>query len=1266
MEALHIVLLLTATLSCGHADDYAIHYVSADGGEDCPSDQVCHNLSYYFSDPDLFFSSNTTFRFLGGMHLLHKMEPIKVVNVNSLELSGNGEWITGLEETVMESTAIIYCVKGSGGFTFLDSSRITINGLSLINCGAYNHCPDVKLLSDGFNATFLFVSIMQLTLSHVSIQNSSGHGLVAYNCRSIDIKSCSIAYSNIDQKSVSWAQRNSPTGSNAFFGYLMPKSTTQLNILHSNFTDGCDYYGNLVIHALGSGSVRVMSYLHSVVVFQRIPNGGDGIVIRSNMSRVVFNYDNSIVRGTNGSGRGISIKEISSQPIICIILNRVQLIDNSGGELFFESYKGTLQLYVSDTVFLHRKEPKQGQCGVCVSTRGTDIMEITFQNIRMSLANAFTDEMILKTSGNTFPYEVRIQDSTFDGNSDTQSVLRLAVDTKAYVVNCIFLNYGSGDSVISVLVRRELIIENVTIANNNMTAISVWSGQVYFNGSNIIANNRNKHGAGVYIQGSSYITVLNDSELIFLNNTAETVGGAIEVADKRPFSDDYCSILFFNTSRVVFSGNRAVEGGSDIYGARLVDCIDVDHNRVPRQGQPNETAWYFNTPYINHNMQFSNIERHSSLSSDPIMVCFCNENGLPDCSERLHHHHKLFPGEVAITEIATVGNYGGTSSGTIALDVHNAQLVRPYDLQATTARCLKLHLLLNSTYPTAAYVNITVNGGLKEWGVTLFVDIMGCPPGFRKDKQSGKCICAALLEEFNISCLAAHNTSSFRRSGTNWFAFINSSRTCLTVFTNCPFDYCNSSLVTFNILNPDNQCTGSRTGVLCGQCQPELSLLLGSNRCAPCSNVYLLLVPAFALTGIALVGVLMALNLTVSSGTVNSLLLYANMVKLNENVFFPTSRPPVVSQFISWLNLDFGIEVCLFDGLDGYWKTWLQFAFPAYLFILMGGIIIGSEYSVRICRLCGSHAVPALATLFLMSYTKILQTVTNALSVSQLDCNGTLLKVWSVDGNIDYFSGKHLILVIFSSCVLGVGVVYPLLVLFAPLLERYSGKCIPYKWNPVLKLKPLLDAYGGPYRDSHRYWTGVTLLVRLVVTILFSFTSGRLAFLNSIIISTTVHAFFFVWLFTRGVYRNLMLNILNSLFLLNLFVLAVSSLAFTYLNLVDAQEIATTVSTLICLLGLGFIAVGHILSKVKQKWLRRKSQSFNFLQSSRDRRSNSSNSLPPGSPPSHVYGSIRGQHQFDLYFPNNDSFSSSDMKSPSSPVLREREPLLFSTTTPRT
>ena len=70
--------------------------------------------------------------------------------------------------------------------------------------------------------------------------------------------------------------------------------------------------------------------------------------------------------------------------------------------------------------------------------------------------------------------------------------------------------------------------------------------------------------------------------------------------------------------------------------------------------------------------------------------------------------------------------------------------------------------------PTSASVEITVNGGLPEWGVTHVVDIMECPPGFHKNEQSGQCECASILKNYKISCIAAHSTSLFRRSGSNW------------------------------------------------------------------------------------------------------------------------------------------------------------------------------------------------------------------------------------------------------------------------------------------------------------------------------------------------------------------------------------------------------------------------------------------------------------------------------------------------------------------
>ena len=556
--------------------------------------------------------------------------------------------------------------------------------------------------------------------------------------------------------------------------------------------------------------------------------------------------------------------------------------------------------------------------------------------------------------------------------------------------------------------------------------------------------------------------------------------------------------------------------------------------------------------------------------------------------------------------------------------------------QNETTNCFQLHILLKNTFSTTALVDIRVKDVKQGLGVSIEVDILKCPIGFTQ--ISGQCHCEHFLDTSNVQCNLSSIPFKFLRSGNSWFAYNNNTQ-CITGTTNCPFEYCNRSNISFDIMAPDRQCMPNRAGILCGQCQSHLSIMLGSNHCGTCSNWYIFLLSVFALAGIMLVAVLMFFNLSVSVGTINGLLFYANMVKLNETFFFPYGSVPVVSQFISWLNLDLGIEVCLFDGLDGYWNTWLQFAFPAYLFLLMGGIIVGCRYSVWLCRLCGSHAVPALATLFLMSYTKILLTVTNVLSMSRLPCNDSILTVWSVDGNIEYGSGKHLILVVFSCGVLVVGLAYPVLVLCAPLLERYSHKCIPlHRWNPVAKFKPLLDAYGGPYKDKYRFWTGMTLMVRLIVTVTFSFTSGGLAIINACIITTIVVGILTFWSFTNGVYKKIYLSTLHAVYLLNIFVLSTVSLATASLGLRDYQ-IATVVSVCLSFVVFLFTMAMHLCWKFDHKKIKRRlgfkdhPEYIKVPQVAADENDEEDRPLP-GSPPSIVYGSRRGEHQFVLEFPH--------------------------------
>ena len=207
-----------------------------------------------------------------------------------------------------------------------------------------------------------------------------------------------------------------------------------------------------------------------------------------------------------------------------------------------------------------------------------------------------------------------------------------------------------------------------------------------------------------------------------------------------------------------------------------------------------------------------------------------------------------------------------------------------------------------------------------------------------------------------------------------------------------------------NLSDPDSQCNYNHSGTLCGGCQPGLSLTLGSNQCLPCSSKYLSLLIPFSLAGVILVFFIKLLDLTISQGTLNGLIFYANIFKTNEQLFIQANNSPL-TVFISWLNLDLGVETCFFDGLTAYSKTWLQFVFPLYIWSIVVLIIILAKYSDRVAKVMGNNSVPVL----LLSYSKLYCTIIKALNWSTIMIS-TLQNseaVWSADGNLDYLGVRH-------------------------------------------------------------------------------------------------------------------------------------------------------------------------------------------------------------------------------------------------------------------
>ena len=675
MAAALPVLLLLLSVSSTAFTTTDVYYVTADDAAgQCPPHQICHNLSYYISQPDYYFTSDTTITFLEGEHCFDREDLVHVSNVHNLTLKGQGQWpVAGAEETVMQSTVIINCTRGRGGFYFDTSHDITIEGLTVDNCGRK------------YRAVFAFDNIKTIIFIKNSIQHMIGNGLYVLNCSNVIITNCSYYHSALCDISVLVNKSNIYSGG-VYIAYYTQYSNTVLELSHSNMTKCCGVFGGgLSMHSAHRGQLKIyfknlkFSYskaAHGGGILARLYGSGNVTLVVSNciffngtakfgggMSAYILGRDNVTLVVNNciffngtaeffGGGMGLIITIQSFN----LIINNTDLLNNSGEAVSDIS----IQLYPSNTnhvqismlnsnvstkaysyfgVYIH---------GCCATLQITNT-SMRFINIR------FVGFMILSNSDLN---AIQMDSCQFIGSTGVPFVIYL-YQVQAKIINCTFSNNtsdGDGRSVVLIYVtgNSNAVIHSCIISGNNMTGITLIEAVATFNGRNVIQNNRNTDGAGITLLTSSYISI--EGKLLLYNNTAEKHGGAILVkqypllalAQKRRFlkyrtifTSTPCTMKFENnSSSVIFSGNRAGKGGSDMYGAILMGCNSNEergqYSQIPHLGHPNETSWYFDTPLIEH-LHFSYTDRLSSMSSDPIMVCFCNTTtNLPDCSDRTH------------------------------------------------------------------------------------------------------------------------------------------------------------------------------------------------------------------------------------------------------------------------------------------------------------------------------------------------------------------------------------------------------------------------------------------------------------------------------------------------------------------------------------------------------------------------------------------------------------------------------------------------------
>ena len=1068
----------------------AVYHIVPSSDYHCPA-EPCLTLSSFAANASLYLDNNTSLIFQPGSHILHSK--LNVSRVNDFSMTSVSD----------HSRADITCVENSTnpGFTFYAVKHIYVRNLKFFEC---YHDYDVDDLDYGIMFT---VTTSSLVLVKCMFEDSVGIGLIHAGNSNVTIVQSTFKNIRIrnNHETLKFTHCNTLIVSSAFinndgpallsmskFGEVgsireISRYSTSMNITDCEFrnnhrSNNDDHYLARIVEVFNSDVSLIHDTKFTSNKVDKILYARESAISTDNCE---FQYNNasvmhldsctvdilnSIFNNNNNTNYNVPAIKLWNTTIY---IHGSEFHKNEGGAI--GSYTESLVIF-RDTCTFTDNQAEQGGA-IHLGLEGQCILE---QGATVTIANNTASE---DGGGIYLDYHSNI---TLHSRSTLQILENRAAERGGGI-------YASNFSSINLGFKS---------FNNDITN-QASNSTIYF------YRNRARNGGGLYLE------LLNSVIYAFpcLNNTigfdtnSADYGGAVYVSSPVVTSGPECFFqsevfpnpaLNFNIDSdsmkcneqvvkpIYFSSNRANYSGFSLY-KRAFNYCSIGGRSFEE----------FELVGIMSNIQTPDI------GSARVQVCYC-EKELPECSRQIPYK-SVKTEEKLVLYVATVDRGNHIVNSSIESEIRGTASVRDDQrIQDVRNGCTTLIFNIYSFEVSQQLVmsprleknSIYISTAGSERSIQLkFLACISCPIGFQQIKDDAKgcdCVCDKKLELHVIHCNYTRETIT-KKSTTAWITYLSvKNASGYLMYPYCPMDYCLPpdipTELNLNIPNgADIQCAHNRSGTLCGACSPGLSLSLGSLRCLQChtywSAVLAVIIFSSLLAGIILVGSLLMLNLTVAVGTFNGLIFYANTVAANQYKFFPATS--FVTVFVSWLNLELGIDTCFFDGMDFYWKTWIQLAFPAYILVLVALVIVISEYSVKFAKIVGKrNPVATLDTLILLCYVKLLRTIIVAFSFATLDYpDGSHRIVWWPDATVGYFSGKHIVLWIVAIVIFHAGLFFTIILFLWQWLLYYQHRFI-FKWIQSQRLRMFVEPYHAPYAFKHRYWTGLLLLVRVIVHVI--------------------------------------------------------------------------------------------------------------------------------------------------------------------------------------
>ena len=150
-------------------------------------------------------------------------------------------------------------------------------------------------------------------------------------------------------------------------------------------------------------------------------------------------------------------------------------------------------------------------------------------------------------------------------------------------------------------------------------------------------------------------------------------------------------------------------------------------------------------------------------------------------------------------------------------------------------------------------------------------------------------------------------------------------------------------------------------------------------------------------------------------------------------------------------------------------------------------------------------------------------------------------------------------------------------------LQKCTGRYCTSSCDPMVKLKPVVDSYTGPYKDKYRFRTGLLIFIHvcILLTALFSYTTQAVPLINNYIIA--VVCVLLIRAAAAGVYRNTALNYLEFIHYFNLFSISLLSDLSYHLWWNNGKGYMSIVSVSISMIVFTATVLAHIYVKLERK-----------------------------------------------------------------------------------